>query len=66
VYGPRFVAGILAGFEDALEILKEGVDAEIRTELEELAECVENTRMRIDPSQARSETDETERGVGLG
>jgi hypothetical protein len=66
VYGPRFVASILAGFEDALETLREGVDTQLRTELEALAQCVENTRMRIDPSQARSETDETERGVGLG
>ena len=66
MYGQRFVTGILAGFEDALKTLGEGVDTQLRTELEELARCVENTRMRIDPHPAHSGADETERGTALG
>ena len=66
MYSQRFVASILAGFEETLDALREGVEAEIRTELEEPVQCVESTRMRIDPDQGRSETEQTEQGLALG
>jgi hypothetical protein len=49
MYGPGFVAGVLAGFEGTLEALIGGVDEKTRSELEGLAERIMTARLRLDP-----------------
>jgi hypothetical protein len=48
MYGRRFVAGILAGFEETLEALMAGVDEDARRELRVLSRHIERTRLQLD------------------
>jgi len=52
MYSRGFVAGILAGFEEAIDSLIGGVDEDVRIELEEVGARIAGVRLRLD-----SETD---------
>jgi hypothetical protein len=52
MYGPGFVAGVLAGFEGALEALIDWVEEETRSDLEGLADRIVTARLRLDPEGA--------------
>jgi hypothetical protein len=58
MYQPEFVAGVLAGFENALDALLEDVPAELRDELDDLNSRVRQARMRIYPVPVASEAPE--------
>lgn len=49
MYSRGFVACILAGFEGTIDTLISGVDGQVRVEVEELAERIAETRLRLDP-----------------
>jgi hypothetical protein len=49
MYSRGFVAGILAGFEEAIDSLIGGVDEDVRVELEEVGGRIADARVRLDP-----------------
>lgn len=49
MYARGFVVGVLAGFEDTLDALMDGVDEKSRRELAELSETITTARLRLDP-----------------
>jgi hypothetical protein len=56
VYARGFVVGVLAGFEDTLDALMDGVDEKSRSELAELSETIKTARLQLDP-EAKIEAD---------
>jgi hypothetical protein len=61
IYGRGFVAGILAGFEEALEVLLAGVDEDARKELCVLSGHIERTRLQLDLGTAMEDNTESQR-----